>query len=442
MWKSLGELPWKSGILFHLSVFFGLLWLAPITFLLYMNFNGFVIGPELGCAWGYCSANSYSAPTGNSETAQHFQDTSRDALGALQIVAKTLEVFFVYNACSFSWIIMKLMLASRAGLPTGHLLRHIEFTDPLTILNPAFWAPLIPSQKQDRTGYNKSGTRGIFSFTLLTFVVAALANLMGPATAVLTLPTIKWKDAARSPTQRFIGSFSDKLPGEVDTGCSATELRERDYRCTRQTYGVALDSSIEAYITQQNSNASKITCGPSAGKFRVLVSEDGLAFSYNTTVGKRDSTSWADRQRAEISWAPSRQVVRDLAKDARSFSRISCRNGTNSQYAKYQSSIQLNLENKGSITGFRSYYTWRRLSRTIINDSQEIRCYISPYPNENISDYSSSGGSAHIPFCFRVGTDWNDDNSSDASFHIGYEVPASNAVDANIYYVNNSVGFF
>jgi hypothetical protein len=54
-------------------------------------------------------------------------------LGALQFVAKVLEVWFSIVAASLVYDLTMLLATQRKGVPIGYLLTHVEFGDILTL---------------------------------------------------------------------------------------------------------------------------------------------------------------------------------------------------------------------------------------------------------------------------------------------------------------------
>ena len=237
------EATWTSRLGFTFSVLFGLGWLAPIIFLLVWNFQGHEIGAEVGCPpWG-CPLNSYIAPYTYQLLYDQYDSRSKDALGALQLVAKALELYFTFVAGSLIWMVMRLMLRGPSGLPTGHLMRHVEFTDPLTMLQRAFWGPFVSRQPKELNRTNKK--TGVFLFTLLALVVAGVTNLMSPATAVLVLPSLRWKDGFQIPKERFGGFLNDTTVRIFN--CSDSDIRAQNLSCTAGKYGQSLDALAQDF---------------------------------------------------------------------------------------------------------------------------------------------------------------------------------------------------
>ena len=414
---------WTSWITFVFSILFGLGWLAPIFFILAWNFQGHVIGAKVGCPGGFCPINSVFQPYLYSGLVGQYDQDSHSALGALQLVTKALELYFVYVAGSFIWLVMSLMLKSKSGLPTGHLVRHIEFTDPLKLIEKAFWAPLVPHWRKDARP--KSARAGLFFFTLLALLITVVTSLMGPATAVLVLPTVKWLDAAQIPAQRFRGFFND-TPAHI-FGCSDAAVAAQNYSCTSTRYGSSFDAMAE-YLH------ASLRQGPSDQHVSAYSVEQQLGFAFNVTSNVHDLSSVADQAENYIAWAPNRQVIRELGGDADQFFNMTLGSTAGTEYAPFNSSLQVKLERTGPIIGFRSLLRGVQLSRTIIGNEQEIRCHWGL--NVSLQRNLTSSGT-----CFRTGSGWRNMNYSEAFFNVSDA--ATNAstpiLSASIYYVDSAV---
>ncbi|KAK5653266.1 hypothetical protein OQA88_9165 [Cercophora sp. LCS_1] len=101
-------------------------------------------------------------------------------VGVMQIVAKVLELWFILIACGFAYNIIW-RLAQHRSLPMQYLFLHNRLADPMVFLSKSFWVgPLRP----------KPGSRALlYAFSALVVVLSLVCNLMGPAVAVLLLPT-------------------------------------------------------------------------------------------------------------------------------------------------------------------------------------------------------------------------------------------------------------
>ena len=426
--ESSTSLSWRSRLWFLTSVLIGLGWLAPVLFLLYWNFKGHVIGAEVGCPNGYCPLNSYYLPFTYASRSDQYDKHNSDALGALQLVAKALEVYFIYNACSLVWSVMKLMLKSKAGLPTGHLLRHIELADFVTYFDPAFWGPMI--RPRHTSPSKRSNTKGISLFAIFAFLIAVIANLMGPAIAILVLPQVRWQDAPLTPQQRFQHFYNADQPNNIP-GCSLADLAAQNYNCTAETYGSALDALAEYYhstLAQDRPNQ----CYETQGGIGVA-REKQLVYSYNITSHVFNLSNVVDEATNTIAWAPNRQLIRELADDAFNFTEMTCGTTPRPQYAPFNSSIHVLLERAGPIIGYRFKHNWVQIRKTQISSNQEIRCHQPLRNGIGIPSFLTS-------LCFRVGSGWGDISYPNASIHISDGQNASTTpIDVDLYTIQDPV---
>lgn len=95
---------------------FGLLWIAPILILLWLNFSHHVIGGTAWCLKKPCGVIQYnpeSEVTTNS-LIDKYDKANHNLLGALQFAAKALEVWFMYIASSLVYL-AAYTLARRTG---------------------------------------------------------------------------------------------------------------------------------------------------------------------------------------------------------------------------------------------------------------------------------------------------------------------------------------
>lgn len=105
----------KSPVL-HWRLFVGLLWIAAIILLLWLNFSSFVIGGSAWCFKKQCGVIQYNAEsevTTNSLIEKYDKD-NHNLLGGLQFAAKALEVWFMYIASSLVYLVAY-TLARRTG---------------------------------------------------------------------------------------------------------------------------------------------------------------------------------------------------------------------------------------------------------------------------------------------------------------------------------------
>ncbi len=344
---------WSWHFLSHL---FALLWLAPIIALLVLNYKRHVIGASVWCLRGKCSAD----PFGDNAIAraEELDLHDHDILGALQFVAKALEVWFMIAATSLLFDVAMLFARKGRGLPVGFLLTHLEFGDIRNLLNPLLWTSPIPHPN----GRSESRARMIklYLFAILAAFLTILTNMMGPATAVLILPTLQWVDTAKAPAQRFNGTGLAFAPkGNSLIGCDNTTLRAGNYSCTSEFYGPSLDAWAASGI--ESSKQAKEFGYPILSSAQ----EGALQFTINGTAN------------GSLTWIPNRELLRSLSYDYLKAS------GNLLQYDPpvepdplFNNSLQNILQREGPSIGVEGdCYNGGNLSTVTLAADKEVRCY-------------------------------------------------------------------
>ncbi len=196
---------------------------------------------------------------------------------------------------------------------------------------------------------------------------------MGPATAVLVLPTLQWVDTARVPVEIFNGTALEDYPrgNSLFPGCTAADLENGNYTCTYDVYGPSLDkwanSAVSARQQMQYNN----------GDMLVGSSQEGiLDFTLNFTKNH------------ELFWVPNRQVLGRLSIDTYLLKYEANRIHNNS--------LQTLLQRQGPSLGMQAHcfvgnFTWHEIS-----DNRYLRCYTGW--TSGLTEYTK---------CFRVGGGWN-----------------------------------
>lgn len=125
-----------------------LLWLAPIATLFAFNYTNKIIGATLWCPRGQCSDDERSIYDNNydddnaddaAESAKRLNRADHNTLGALQLVAKALETWFVFIATSIIFDLSMIPAKKAKGLPIGYFLTHLRSTDLSYLLDPFLW---------------------------------------------------------------------------------------------------------------------------------------------------------------------------------------------------------------------------------------------------------------------------------------------------------------
>jgi len=413
-WKRLGE-SWVWTLIFQLL---GLLWLAPtITFLIF-HFETHIIGASAWCPTGKCSADPLSHRA--IERAQALDEYDHNTLGVLQLVAKALEVWFVFIATSLVYNVTMMLASSGNGLPIGFLMTHVEFTDLRKLFDKLLW--ITPTSPTPTTSGKRPSAVALYLFAFFAASMCVLANLMGPAAAVLVLPTLQWVDTPTQLEQKFNKTgLADPPTGDsVFYNCSDAVLAARKYSCNAGAYAAILDSLVDssgAAIDQSIVNPFADTGGA------IITQELNVGFAFNVT----ENTNF-------VSWAPNRQVLRGLNKDLAAFANITL-GGPSDQASDqlYYNSLQTILKRSGPIIGIRvSFYMAQNVSVTNIALDKQIRCFDHWQPSPVSDTYYTK--------CIRVGTGWNVADSN-ASFAISEIKSSSIAVNVDVYFSDKAAYF-
>ncbi|KAL9103574.1 MAG: hypothetical protein Q9187_008992 [Circinaria calcarea] len=253
--------------------------------------------------------------------------------------------------------------------------------------------------------------------------MCVLANLMGPATAVLVLPTLQWKDIPHQLDSQFdsLGSGSPPVGDSVFSGCNATAISAGNYSCTSAVYGPMLDNWIASGI-------ANLRQGETNNYFRVgsgISQERSVAFTLNTSSDSR----------YDLVWVPNRQVLRDLSLDLENFANVTQGITFNPAYAPYNNSLQTVLKRQGPIIGVSgNILSWGDVANvTTVSDDQQIRCYSRWYPlSSNSSDYYNK--------CYRLGLGWNKIDTS-SRFSISAGNASTNDIDVLTFFSDKATYF-
>ncbi|KAL8652838.1 MAG: hypothetical protein Q9226_004090 [Calogaya cf. arnoldii] len=389
-----------SRVVLHwLSHILSLLWIVPISTLLWLNFSKHVIGASAWCPRGNCNAE------GNSDNAikraQKLDSHDHNVTGALQFVAKALEVWFFFVATSLVYD-MGIMFAKRGrGLPVGYLLSHLEFGDIRYILNPLLWTSPLPREQ----GVPEKPARIIklYLFAIITAMLTILANLMGPSTAVLVLPTLQWIDTPRIMHETFNRTAASQRPaGEYSfPDCSAQELQEGNYSCTAETYGPSLD----AWAAQHSASYKQLSAYDDGTIILGASQEAALVFSINGSATY------------DTVWVPSRQVLRDMSHEFQKLRGVYTEDDP-PEYPDqvFNNSLQTILQRQGPSLGFYASPYRGNVSDYDLPDGRWVRCFTGWNTDPlNLADDKA----VEYNKCFRLGQGYQDRDTY-ASFHLGH----------------------
>jgi hypothetical protein len=385
----------------------GFLWLGPALAILILNFRNYIIGSGLNCR-SHCRIDPYS--TSQVQQIERLDSTNRDVLGALQFVAKGLEVWFMYVAASFIYILAVHISVKDDRLPVSLLLVYAEFMDLLYLKDLAMRIREFLKEKRQTTSGLVSAPPRIHPWILYSFIfvvacLCAIANLMGVATATLVLPGLQWIDINVNDSIAFDQLLSAYPPrGRFIRGCQPGDLSSGFYSCTSNLYASSLDQLISSAVATERHLAAygSLALPP-------VTQESELSLSPNISDD------------AGLFWAPSRQVAREFSADLANYYVTTLWSETYPRdytvypdSRRFNQSLRVQLQRTGPTIGFNSdcwSYEGPRVFR--IADDRTIRCYSGLFDNQNNTATK----------CIRWGNGWDDAASaSSASFTVADDV--------------------
>lgn len=370
-------------LLHFFSHLISVLWLAPIVTLLMLNYKRHIIGASVWCPLGKCSAEMFDDDT--SDYIQRANKLDRDdhnALGALQFVAKGLEIWFMFVATALVYDVAMVFARRGGGLPLGYMLTHLEFGDIRNLFSRLLWTSPIPHANSLSSG-QRSRTFTLYLFAALAAFLTILTNLMGPATAVLVLPTLQWIDTPHEADQIFkeIGaSYPPGGDGNSFPGCDNETLTARAYSCDLDVLGPSLD----AWATSATANV-KMNSQWEAG-INLGISQEGR-FDFTLNV----STS------SPMVWVPNRQVLRWLSLDLMGPGGLWEKVLKDSTGSLYNNSLTTVLQRSGPSIGVNVNYNTGKWTPYTVTHDKELDCF-SGWTVDYVNFYTK---------CIQSGSGWS-----------------------------------
>ncbi|KAL8883681.1 MAG: hypothetical protein Q9192_007047, partial [Flavoplaca navasiana] len=387
----------RSRIVLHwISHILSLLWIAPIAILLWLNFSQHVIGASVWCPSGDCNAE------GNSENAieraNFLNRQDRNVNATLQLAAKALEVWFMFVATSLVYDIGIMFAKKGRGLPVGYLLTHLEFGDIRYLVNPLLWTSPLPGTQG--VPEKRSRIIKLYIFACITAMLTILANLMGPATAILVLPTLQWVDSPCVMYETFNHTAVAQRPDGEDLfpSCSAEQLRNGNYSCTAETYGPSLDE----WASHNTASYRQFTQHEDGTIILGASQEAALAFMINGSAS------------FDTVWVPNRQVLRNMSHEFQKL-RGAYMEADPPEFPdrEFNNSLQTILQRQGPSLGFHAAFYTGNASDYGLSEGRWVRCFTgwtlgSSIWTETKEEYTK---------CFRLVSD--EDRDTYAQFYLG-----------------------
>ena len=355
------------------------LWLAPIGTLLFLNYQRHIIGASVWCPLGRCSAEVFSNDAGDYiHRANKLDRDDHNALGGLQFVAKGLEVWFMLIATALVYDVAMVFARRGGGLPLGYLLTHLEFTDIRNLFSRLMWTSPIPHANTG-SALQRVRTLTLYLFAILATFLTILTNLMGPATAVLVLPTLQWIDTPHVGDQIFNGTGAAYLPGGDGNsfpGCDNDTLSARTYSCSEDVFGPSMD----AWATQTAASVKQYSQWEAG--INLGVSQEGrFDFTLNVSLS------------SPIVWVPNRQVLNWLSIDWGYL----MQDMGGSKGVTYNNSLTTVMQRSGPSIGLNINYNVGNWTAYTTNDGRELECFAGW--TVDFDNYYTK--------CFPSGVGWN-----------------------------------
>ncbi|GIZ37388.1 hypothetical protein CKM354_000083500 [Cercospora kikuchii] len=386
-----------------LAVFFqllALLWVGGIGYLLYVNFKQHILGASAWCTFNTCFpqvwANDLKVPRA---LLVKFDRDTHNLLGGLQLAAKLAEIWFCLIAAWLVYLKTIQLAQSPQGLPIGYMLRHIEFANTLGLFHKLMWTTSAARRRHN-------GRHRLVSYLCLTGLLCVLCNLMGPAVAVLLLPSLQWIDTQPEVTAQY-DSFSAGASPEPHGFAMTDAIRSRNLdwrRCVERrpmndsfyvcsgVWANSLDAWFEAVFARQGGNTP------------VASAQNNISFTYNRTMiptiqaGPEAATSTSYQ---EVLWVPNRQVLAALNDDLQfvkdmSMGKVPQNDIKLASRSSYNHTVSTIIHRVGPALGA-MIGSWVRLNHTTddapfydieLEDDKKVRCY----KNYSLSDPSGCRG--------------------------------------------------
>ncbi|KAI4209386.1 MAG: hypothetical protein LQ351_007676 [Letrouitia transgressa] len=398
-----------------------LAWLAPAIAVLTLNITNHQIGASAWCPFSRCDIDPWTEDP--LWLAQKYDKQDHNLIGALQFVSKALELWFGFIAANLVYNITMVLSASENGLPLGLLGTFLEFKDFAFLVAPFQWSS--PNEFSHKRATAPSARSRIFCFLAFAGFLCLITNLMGPATAVLAIPTLNWVDAQKHTDQHFISLGVSKPPTTKinlnpsvgSSICDESQLAAGNYSCTYDQYGASLDNWLDSVVSSDHQAAYNI---PSV--WHGISYQGELSFMFNISPAN-------DKSHFTQGWAPNRQALQDLTRDVYDFydhlefpdtalGSNSTKNFTStvrspSQHTKALKSV---LTREGPILGAMTNFYTPQHNKTISvgrSNNQYVRCF---------DGWSTSGlnitniNADDLTRCIRMGVGLNSTNVNETFY--------------------------
>jgi hypothetical protein len=418
--------------------FLGLAWLAPIIALLILNFQGYIAGASIGCSVRKCNDNPFS--TNATRTSQQLNTDDHDILGIMQLVAKVLEIWFISLAGCLVYDLTMLLAGREDGLPIRYLTTPSEFHQLRRFLDPSLWSSVNPFTSDSQIQNNVLSSSQprtqkliLVSFILFIAAISIICNLMGPATAILLLPTLIWREVPIPQTEAFAGIASAKPPVDILGFCNASSLAAGQYSCTKYLIENSVDSMLFSFFAIQDHFESL--------NFQFNFSHQGILVPNRQTLAIVNADLIESIEAGMFSnYSAAATAAVEMTGQSRNMSLFIYNVLQNAQQA-----IRLR-QGPGFLFQAQCY---ENVSVIEISDDKIVRCYNIPNPylndftglNESYlypitTTTTTTWGSPASTMCIRVGSAWAGHNAHSA-FSIG--INSTDSITVDVYSTDRAI---
>ncbi|KAI9779554.1 MAG: hypothetical protein M1839_007363 [Geoglossum umbratile] len=365
-----------------------LFWCAPALWVLVVNFQQHAVGPSLACAKCYPNPvfSNYSGELARLAVADH------NVVGVLQLVAKILEIWFVALAASFIHDIISLRAKREGGIAFGLLTAYLEFKDMPYIFSPHLWGSASVQTRR------RAGSITGYLLVILVVALALEAALIGPAMAVLLIPTVRFRMVryVKGPIAR-IAAADPPRNFSLTLDCSSQLLSIGNYSCTESPYSSSLDAILSSAVF------SNIT-QPGAFLAPGISQEGSVFFQLNATLGD-------PKEVKKYLWSPNRYVLRQVSAEFREEASGSLNRSFGLPALDIDNSQQTFYHRVGPTLSGVGLCVSANFSVNVLAPGKEIRCY---------GVGRAYGIDSFLNTCVKYGSGWGP-GYDQSQFFLGWE---------------------
>ena len=133
----------------------------------YSASSSYIIGPTAWCPSRQCYAELFNLDSAATQLKlREFNEADHNLLGALQLVAKALEVWFEVIASFLVYLVTMRIASKKDGLPIGYIMQPFEFSRLPALFDVLLWK-IAPGLVKPNSRQNKAYRRRIYLFILL-----------------------------------------------------------------------------------------------------------------------------------------------------------------------------------------------------------------------------------------------------------------------------------